>query len=135
MQGTHFPTHPTTLHTISLFATNDRPFQLTLNTAQQAAAMTNTAYNMPRRNMGYPAHMSYPEPAADEVVILQSAIALVRSQSSRPTIITCLLTCGQERPKSPAQCVYDPSSTISVPHTETGIGNQYTHNMQSPARA
>ena len=97
--------------------------------------MTNTVYNMPRRNMGYPAHMSYPEPAADEVVILQSAIALVRSQSSRPTIITCLLTCDQERPKSPAQCVYDPSSTISVPHTETGIGNQYTHNMQSPARA
>jgi hypothetical protein len=41
-----------------------------------------TTVNMPRRNMGYPAHISFPVPAADEVVIQHSAIALVRSQLS-----------------------------------------------------
>jgi hypothetical protein len=67
--------------------------------------MTNTAHNMARRNMGYSTQMSYPVPAADEVVILHSAIALVRSQSSRSKVIPCLLTYDQERPKSPNQCV------------------------------
>jgi hypothetical protein len=66
--------------------------------------MANTQ-NMPRRNMGYPAQMSNHTPAADEVVIQHSAIALVRSQFSSLTVIPCLLTYDQEYPKPSTQCV------------------------------
>jgi hypothetical protein len=103
MQGTLFSIYLTALNTNPLFATNDH---LSNSHSTQQAAMTNTAHNnMPRRNMGYPAQMSYPVPAADEVVILHSAIALVRSQLSPSKVIPCLLTYDQERPKSPTQCV------------------------------
>jgi hypothetical protein len=66
--------------------------------------MATTVMYTPRRNMRYSAHMSFPVPAADEVVIQHSAIALVRSQLSSPTVIPCLLTCAQEYPKSSQQC-------------------------------